>query len=409
MSPSAPQDEKTELLLALSVAFHRAGLPSDALEATIGDVARLLAVPAQISAFPTTLTLAIGAGFEQRVVVLRLDPEEPDLRKLAQLERSVAALRAGAEPAAVLADVRSIDAKVPTDPPLLTIGGYAMLSVGAALLLGGGRSEATVSGIVGVAIGIIAAVALRSQSVERVFPILAAFVATAIIGLWERFVAPISLYVTLIAGVVELLPGYSLTTALNELANQNLIAGTARLGKVFVTLLSLVAGFALGSAVVANEVLHAPQISPAGATAATSTAGALFMGLALAAILHARVEDIRWIVGSCIAAVALENVFGAMGLAQAVPFATALAIGLMTNFAARYLRIPRAVVLIPGLLVLVPGSVSYQSLLYLFQADPTDAVSLALRALLAATLIVAGFLTSQLVAPTRRTVTERDV
>ena len=64
-----------------------------------------------------------------------------------------------------------------------------------------------------------------------------------IIGLWEHFVGPIALYVVLIAGVVQLLPGYTLTTALNELANRNLVSGTARLGGVFVTL--LVAGVRL--------------------------------------------------------------------------------------------------------------------------------------------------------------------
>jgi len=51
------------------------------------------------------------------------------------------------------------------------------------------------------------------------------------------------------------------------------------------------------------------------------------------------------------------------------------------------------------LLVLVPGSISYESLLAVFQPDSTDAVSLAVRALLSAILIVAGFLASQLVAP----------
>jgi len=52
--------------------------------------------------------------------------------------------------------------------------------------------------------------------------------------------------------------------------------------------------------------------------------------------------------------------------------------------------------------VIVPGSISYESLLAVFQPDTTDAVSLAARALLSAILIVAGFLASQLVAPLPR-------
>ncbi len=123
------------------------------------------------------------------------------------------------------------------------------------------------------------------------------------------------------------------------------------------------------------------------------------MGLAIASQLHARYRDLGWIVGSCVATVALVRFFPSLGITQASPFATAFAIGLVTNLAARYLRIPQSVVLVPGLLVLVPGSLSYESLLYVFQADTSDALSLAIRALLAAILIVTGFLTSQLVAP----------
>lgn len=397
-----PRDDRTELLLALSVALHHAGLPTDALEQTVREIALRLGVRAEINALPTTLTLAVGSGFAQRLSVLRLDPGSLDLRKLALLDRVVGQIRAGIDPSLALADVTRIDTVAAPDPPLLTIGAYALLSCGTALLLGGGRGEIIVSSIVGVAIGAIAALALRSRRVDRVFEISAAFVATIIVALWERFAAtPISLYVAVIAGVVQLLPGYSLTTALNELANRNLVAGTARLGGVLVTLLSLTSGFVLGAGVGGSAIVNAPTVSPGDVTTWSIPLASALMGLAIAAILHARFRDLGWIVASCVATVALARFFPTLGITQASPFATAFAIGLATNLAARYLRIPQSVMQVPGLLVLVPGSLSYQSLLYVFQADPTDAVSLAVKALLAAILIVAGFLTSQLVAPAR--------
>jgi uncharacterized membrane protein YjjB (DUF3815 family) len=148
-------------------------------------------------------------------------------------------------------------------------------------------------------------------------------------------------------------------------------------------------------------------VSPGHVTPLSTALAAILMALGIAFILHARFRDVGWIVASCLATVTLAHYLPALGITQATPFATAFAIGLATNLAARYLRIPQAVVLIPGLLVLVPGSISYESLLYVFQADTTDALSLATRALLAAILIVAGFLTSQLLAPPPRRVVER--
>ncbi len=91
-----------------------------------------------------------------------------------------------------------------------------------------------------------------------------------IIALWERFVGSVALYVVLIAAIVQLLPGYSLTTALRELANRNWVSGTARLGGVFVTLLSLGCGFALGSGFGGNTVLNSATTVSAGGTSARS-------------------------------------------------------------------------------------------------------------------------------------------
>lgn len=398
----APHDDRTELLLALGRGLHQAGVPTDSLEQSLRDVAACCGVALEVNALPTSLTLAVGDAFAQRLIIVRLEPGRVHLRKLALLEGVVAAIRRGRAPGMALADVITIDTEVRPDPPALTVAAYALLSSGAALLLGGTTGEVLVAALVGVAIGALAALGQRSRRVDRIFEFGAAFVAAVIVGVWERFVGPIALYVVVIAGVVQLLPGYALTTALNELANRNLVSGTARLGGVFVTLLSLACGFALGAGLLQNGIFYGPTVSGGHTTALSAPLASVLMAAGIALILHARYRDVPWIVASCVATVELARFFPTLGLTLASPFATAFFIGLATNLAARYLRIPQAVVLVPGLLVLVPGSLSYQSLLAVLQADATDAVTLAVRALLAATLIVAGFITSQLVAPPAR-------
>ena len=398
-----PHDDRTELLLALGRGLHQAGFPTDSLEQTLREVAGACGIAVQVNVLPTSLTLAVGSGFSQQLVILRLEPGKLHLRKLALLDGVVRALRRGQEPGLALARVTAIDTAVQPDPPPLTIAAYALLACGTSVLLGGGNAEVLVSGLVGLAIGAIAAVGQRSLRVDRVFEVLAAFIATVIVGLWESFVGPIALYVVLIAGIVQLLPGYSLTTALGELANRNLVSGTARLGGVFVTLLSLGCGFALGAGLMRNAVLNGPTVSPGHTTPGSLVISAVLMALGIALILHARYRDVGWIVASCVATVALAHWLPALGVTQASPFATAFVIGLVTTLGARYLRVPQAIVLVPGLLVLVPGSLSYESLLYVFQGDATDALSLGTRALLSAILIVAGFLTSQLLMPQRFT------
>ncbi len=398
----APRDDRTELLLALGRGLHQAGLPTDTTEEALREVARAIGVSMQVNILPTSLTLAVGPPFAQRLVILRLEPGKLHLRKLALLDGVVAAVRGGYAPGEALADVVAIDTASVPDPVGATIAAYATLSCGAALLLGGGATEVEVSCLTGVAIGAIAALARRSKRVDRVYEISAAFVATAIIGIWDHFLPPASLYVAIVAGLVQLLPGYSLTAALSELANRNLVSGTARLGGVLITLLSLGCGFGLAAAFGGNTIFNGPTVGEGRMTLLSAGAAAGLMALGIAAILHARYRDLGWIVASCVSTIALARLFAVTGMTQAGPFATAFFIGIATTLAARYLRIPSAVVLVPGLLVLVPGSISYESLLYVFQNDSSDAVSLAVRALLTAILIVAGFLTSQLVSPPAR-------
>jgi uncharacterized membrane protein YjjP (DUF1212 family) len=231
----------TDLIIALGRAYHQAGVPADTLEEILHAVAVSLGVELQVNALPTSLTVAVGPG--------RLN-----LRKLALLNVVYQGLVGRAiDVGTTLTEIASIDANVRPRPPVVTIVAYALLSLGASVLLGGGLREVQVSTLVGVAIGAIGAAADRYDPVNRMFEVIAAFVATLVVAGYERLVGPVALYITIVAGVVQLLPGFTLTTALHELASRHLVAGTARLGGVLVTLLSLGCGFALALAIVGSS------------------------------------------------------------------------------------------------------------------------------------------------------------
>jgi uncharacterized membrane protein YjjB (DUF3815 family) len=236
------------------------------------------------------------------------------------------------------------------------------------------------------------------------FEVLAAFVATLVVAGYEFIFGPVALYIVIIAGIVQLLPGFTLTMALYELADRHLVAGTARLGGVLVTLLSLGCGFALGVALVGPSLFASPTLSPVHAPGLWVYPAALAMAVAIAIILRARFQDLGWVCASCLVAIGTDRFFGTLPGHQVAAFGSAFVVGIMTSLGARYLKIPQAVVLVPGILVLVPGSLSYESILYVFQNDITNALDIGVDAALAAILIVAGTLLSQIVlAPYSRT------
>jgi uncharacterized membrane protein YjjB (DUF3815 family) len=82
-------------------------------------------------------------------------------------------------------------------------------------------------------------------------------------------------------------------------------------------------------------------------------------------------------------------------------FISAFLCGLVANAGARALRLPQALMLVPALLVLVPGSLSYESVLFAFQHNISSAFTFASNATFAAVQLVAGLLLSQLVFPAK--------
>lgn len=162
---------------------------------------------------------------------------------------------------------------------------------------------------------------------RRGFGSAAAFVATAIVTLYAAHVHPLDAYEPLVAGVVQLLPGLQLTAALHEFDFRNLVADTARLGGVPMTVLSIGCGFALGIAVLQN----------------------------------ARLADFPIVFASCGLAELTYRLFTRLPAHHVAAFARALVVGQATTIGAKYARILQAVVLVPGLFILVPAAFSYES------------------------------------------------
>lgn len=394
-------DRKAVFLVQLARELHRAGVATDQLERTISPIARSLDLQVEIFALPTNLTIAIGPRYAQQIVMLRLPPGRPNLRKLALLNDIFDELQAREITLdEATAQLREFDRLCPPPPAIASVFALACVAVGVAVLLGGGIQELIVAALIGASTGILSFFTTRNAVMDRLFEVSAAFAATLIVAGYSHFVVPVNLYVSIVAGVVVLLPGYSLTLALHELANQDLIAGTARLGRVFAILLALGCGAFLGFAIVGTSFAHGAGVRPHPVGPAYWLAAVILLSIGLSIDLDARLRDFAWVFVASVVALGSSFYFNLLPLHQVTPFLAALLCGLVANFGAKYLRVPQPVFLVPALHVLVPGSLSYQSVLWFVSSQNyEDAASLAVNAVIAAILIVAGLLLSQLIVP----------
>ncbi len=394
-------DEKAVFVVQLARELHRAGVASDQLERTIVPIAKALGLEVEIFALPTNITIAIGPRHAQQIVMLRMNPGRPNLRKLALLNDifdDVQSQRITLDDA--IKQLREIDVRCPEPPAIASVFALAAVAVGVAVLLGGGVNELIVAALIGASTGILSFFTTRNAVMDRLFEVFAAFVATLIVAAYSHYVVPVNLYISIVSGVVVLLPGYSLTLALHELANQDLIAGTARLGRVFAILLQLGCGAFLGFAIVGASFAHTADVHPHPVGPAYWVAAVLLLSIGLSIDLDARLRDFSWVFLASIVALGTSYYFNLLPMHQVTPFVAALVCGLVANGGARFLRVPQPVLLVPALHVLVPGSLSYQSVLWIVSTrNYEDAATLAANAVIAAILIVAGLLLSQLLVP----------
>lgn len=406
---SVEGQEAVGFVLALGRALHSSGYSAPRLEAVLTMVAERLglAAPAFFST-PTSLNAAFGEEQAQRTFMLRVQPGETDLGRLAALDAAtLEVVRGRASIAEGIATVQAIIAAPPRYPAWLVTLAFGVLSGAVARFFGGGVREIGAGLVTGLFVGLLAWVAGRVPGLARVFEPAAAFLGTALATALVAWAGPMSLYITTVAGIVALLPGLVLTTAMSELANRHLTAGTARLSGAFMTFLGIAFGVALGNRVTEVVLGTVRSATPVALPDWTLWLALVAAPVCFAIVLSAEARDIVWItLGGVWAFLGgrLGSDWLGVGLGS---FAGALAIGVAANVYARWLDRPASIVLVPGLALLVPGSVGYRSLMLLMEQNVTVGVEAGFRMLITASSLVAGLLVANVVGPPRRMIERR--
>ncbi|AHG89291.1 protein of unknown function DUF1212 [Gemmatirosa kalamazoonensis] len=401
---SEPDPAAVAFVLGLARALHAHGYSAGRMEDILGVTSDRLGLKGhQFFSTPTSIMASFGDDRRQRTFLVRVEPGEVSLAKLAELERvSVDVARGRVAPADGSAAIARIVAARPLYGPVLTTLAFGVVSGASCQFLGGGAHEILVASILGLGLGVFSLVAQSHPRVGRVFEPLASFlVSLAAIGL-AHLVGPLSVLVATISGLIVLMPGLTLTTAMSELATRHLASGTARLSGAFITFLSIVFGVALGNAIGGAAFGVPAAVDPWHFPAWANLVALVLAPMCFTVILRAEPRDLPWIV----AASALGYVAGRLGAsalgAELGAFAGSFAVTLASAGYERWRQRPAAVVLVPGILLLVPGSIGFRSLLSLMDREAVVGLQTAFSMTMTAVALAAGLLIAGVVAPESR-------
>ncbi len=235
------------------------------------------------------------------------------------------------------------------------------------------------------------------------FEPLAALLASLVATIAAVMLPPLSAFLVTLAGLIVLVPGLTLTVAISELASRQLVSGSARLAGAVAVFFTIVLGVAVGSELGARLAgSHPAAVAPLPLGELWRWAALVAAGLSFTVLLRARPRDLGWVLLAGV--LAIEGVRLGSGLLgpQLGAFVGALLVGIGGNLYARLFHRPAAVIQVPGLIVLVPGSLGVRSLAALLERDVLSGVQTAFTTTLVAIALATGILLANVVIPPRR-------
>jgi uncharacterized membrane protein YjjP (DUF1212 family) len=399
-----PNDSTVEFLLRFARIAHRAGYPTSDLEERLGSLAAALGLEAaQISATPTLVELSFGALPQQRSYTLRVRPKPVDLDAIARLEDLARDVTDGLTVAGALDRLAEIDARPLQRRWYVELAAYALAGAAVAPVLGGGWREVTAGGVVGLLVGVVAQLARRTARAEPMMAPLAAVVASFSAAAITRLGLNASPDTVTLAALITFLPGMSLTIGVREIATEHLQSGVANTANAVVQLLGLVFGVGVGRSLAAHWfgiVEH--TVSRPGFTG-TQILAAAAAGLAFTVTLRAPSKAALVMCAATILAVTASAVGRSLFGSAAGTFVAALSVGIAGSLLAAPLRRPPLVFIVPGVLMLVPGSAGFNSLLQLLTGETVSGIDAGFNAFVTAMAISYGLMVSTVILPSRLT------
>lgn len=395
-----------DFLLRTAELLHRHGTPSYRLERVMCKVSGSLKVDSSYLYTPTSLVVSFRRGKDERVFMRRIDSASVDVGKLIKFDAILERLERGQidiDRARLDLENASIAESSFGASTTAVASGVACAAV--AVLFGGGVTEVLIAGLLGLLLSIVSMLTARFGSGTSVLEPLLGFSVATISLLLATYILPMDDRLVTLAALILPIPGLTLTIALTELALGHLSAGSARLAGAGVTLLTLVLGVGIAWRML-PEGMHFPGIHPY-VVHLPLPSWAFWPAVLIAPISFAvifKVPTSQWTVIFLVAVSGFltSRYVGAKFSPETGAFFGALVVGCASNLYARVKNRPAMAAQTPGVLILVPGSIGYRSLVAMLESQTVEGVALGFMMILVAGALVGGLLTANVVLPPKR-------
>ena len=408
-TPDATYAERIAFIEELAWHLHAYGTTAQRMEGAIELVAKRLLVECEPWSNPTGIILSFRdpsrPGRHTEITrIVRPGLGDTNLRRLCAADRIAEDVISGKlDIPAGRAALQALERPASSRALAVLVLGFALASAAVAGLLRLPWLEIGVAGTTGLGIGLLLLAAQSRKRLHEGFEALSGLLAGSVAIVVSAWVAPLNLNTVIIASLIVLVPGMTLALAASELASRHLVSGTARFAGAAMTVVNLTIGTAIALAVAGffgiEPRVHALRPQPDW----VAWSALALAAYAFAVLFQAQRRDYPLVMLSAVCGYLVSRYGGEWLGSGAGVFLGAFVTTAASNAYARMTNRPGALVRLPGIIMLVPGSVALRGVVSLVQSQDFGAGQAAAMAVFSTLMaLVAGLVFGNLLVSARR-------
>lgn len=364
--------QKYKFIVQLGKALHHYGVPSYKSEMYLSEIAEKKGIQGSFMDLPTSINYVFYEADEQTYSHAEsVSPGELNLGALSKIvEIANNLLSDTIDFTEAKQAMKSIKTTPPTYNIFLELLGF-MVSAGAfSIILDTSWTSAIAASFVGGIVYLITLLGRRSVYIRSTQEALVAFVATFVTGLLSLQFSQINISMTILASIIVFIPGLSITTALEEITARNLVSGTAKLFDALISLFKQFFGVVMGLHILPlfAEINQLQVINDIPNW--VDYFAIISLALALTPAFKIRPRDLFLCVVVGFVSFYTTTLFAFAGILVSIFMGTLVTVAISKLFSKLH-NSPRLVFLVPGIIMLVPGSKAFIGLSSIFLHETT--------------------------------------
>ncbi len=384
-------------------AISEAGAPSHRLESSMQVLLDKFNMQGHFFSMPTGLFASLGDEEIQRTYMVRTKPNDLDLEKISDLSEVITRIENDEiEIHDAYDEIKRIHQSKSRYGSFLNIFCVGLASASLAGLFQGSWIDVLVSMCMGWFTAVIVEFSVKHDHFSLLFTPLSACIVGFTTMSISHFSHSIDHFIVSLAGLIILVPGLGITTAIRELSTGHLVSGSARMAGAVTTFLLLSFGLALGFMIALGvygeiEVHKLQSVSEWFVYLSILTISSAFT-----VIFKAKPRDFIWILLTAFIAIMGSNVASEWLQSPFSSFVAVLAVSIAGNLFTLFTKRPSSIMHVPGVMLLVPGSIGFRSLEAMLDNQTLDGVQTAFSALLVAVALAVGLIAGNLFVPPKK-------